>query len=290
MSNFPVSLTTPVPIALPSPLTNADGTRTAIIAGAPRMVNGSALLSLRLPRGLATTGVNGRYFLARCGVQNEAERWSNWQIYLRRPLFGVTAHPGLVTEEGDLWTLYLPQNGDPGYQWLLQQPVGQAVNLLGPLGKGFTLQPQSRNLLLLADAIRAPLLFTLIESLLDRGGRVTLLVYGDNAALATLMPLLSIPVEVRQATTEALWTEQIRELTPWADQIALALPNVQLPAVAALIRQQRFRVDANFAQALFEADLLCGVGACLACVVPVRNGGHTRACVHGPVMGLIEIA
>ena len=235
-------------------------------------------------------GVNGRYFLARCGVQNEAERWSNWQIYLRRPLFGVTAHPGLAAEEGDLWTLYLPLNNDPGYQWLLQQPVGQPINLLGPLGKGFTIQPQSRNLLLLTDAIRAPLLFTLIETMLDQGGRVTLLVHGDNEALATLMPLLSIPVEVHQATTEAMWTEQVRELTPWADQIALVLPNAQLPAAAALIRQHRFRVDANFAQALFEADLLCGVGACLACVVPVRNGGYTRACVHGPVMGLIEVA
>jgi len=290
MSNFPVSVTTPVPIALSSPLTNADGTRTAIIASPPRMVNESALLSLRLPGGLATTGVNGRYFLARCGVQNEAERWSNWQIYLRRPLFGVTAHPGLAAEEGDLWTLYLPLNGDPGYQWLLQQPLGQSINLLGPLGKGFALQPQSRNLLLLADAVRAPLLFTLIETLLDQGGRVTLLVSSTNEALATLMPLLPIPVEVRQATTEAMWTEQVRELTPWADQIALALPNAQLPAVAALIRQHRFRVDANFAQALFEADLLCGVGACLACVVPVRDGGYTRACIHGPVMALMEVA
>ncbi len=268
---------------------NDDGTRTAVVAAMPRVLNESALLSLKVPSGLATGGVNGRYWLARCGVQNEAERWSEWQIYLRRPLFGVTVRPGLTAAEGDTWECYLPLNGDPGYDWLLQQPVGQAINLLGPLGHGFTLQPNSRNLLLLTDAARAPLLFGLNDVMLDRGGRVTLLVQGTVEAITTLTPLLPIPVEVRQATTNDAWTTQIAELTPWADQVCVALPQGQLSTVASLIRQHRFRVDATFAQVLVEADLLCGVGACLACVVPVRDAGYTRACVHGPVMALTEI-
>ncbi|MFZ4660418.1 MAG: hypothetical protein ACOYNY_25635 [Caldilineaceae bacterium] len=286
MSTFPVSPTT----SLPTPVTNDDGTRTAVVAALPRVLNESAIISLKVPGGLATGGVNGRYWLARCGVQTEAERWSQWQIYLRRPLFGVTVRPGLTAEEGDTWECYLPLTGDPGYDWLLQQPVGQPINLLGPLGQGFTLQPNNRNLLLLTDAVRAPLLFGLSDAMLDRGGRVTLLVHGTVEALSPLTPLLPIPVEVRQATTETAWTEQIAELTPWADQVCVALPSGQLSTVAGLIRQHRFRVDATFAQVLVEADLLCGVGACLACVVPVKDAGYTRACVHGPVMALTEIA
>lgn len=284
MSDLPVSLTTSFPI----PATNADGTRTAIVAAPARVMNGSALLSLQMPFGLAAAGINGRYFLARCGVQNEEERRRNWQIYLRRPLFGVHVQPGFVTEEGETWELYLPLTDDPGYQWLLQQPVGQAINLLGPFGQGFTLQPSSRNLLLLTDAMRAPLLFTLIDAMLDQGGRVTLLVHGSGEEIASLTPLLPIAVEVRPATGAAMWEEQMGALTPWADQICLALPNIQLPVLAALIRQHRFRVDAGFAQALVEADLLCGVGACLACVVPTQKGGFTRACIHGPVMDLMD--
>jgi dihydroorotate dehydrogenase electron transfer subunit len=286
MSTFPVSPTT----SSPTPVTNDDSTRTAVVAALPRVLNESAIISLKVPGGLATGGVNGRYWLARCGVQTEAERWSQWQIYLRRPLFGVTVRPGLTAEEGDTWECYLPLTGDPGYDWLLQQPVGQPINLLGPLGQGFTLQPNNRNLLLLTDAVRAPLLFDLSDAMLDRGGRVTLLVHGTVEALTTLTPLLPIPVEIRQATTETAWTEQIAELTPWADQVCVALPQAQLSTVAGLIRQHRFRVDATFAQVLVEADLLCGVGACLACVVPVRDAGYTRACVHGPVMALTEIA
>lgn len=284
MSIIPVSPTTPLPT------TNDDGTRTAVVAAVARVLNESALLSVNVPAGLATGGVNGRYWLARCGVQTEAARWNEWQIYLRRPLFGVIARPGLTAAEGDTWECYLPLNGDPGYDWLLRQPVGQPINLLGPFGQGFTLQPNSRNLLLLTDAVRAPLLFGLCDTMLDQGGRVTLLIQGAAEAITTLTPLLPIPVEVRQATTEAAWTQQIAELTPWADQVCVALPHAHLSTVAGLIRQHRFRVDATFAQVLVEADLLCGVGACLACVVPVRDAGYTRACVHGPVMSLINIA
>jgi dihydroorotate dehydrogenase electron transfer subunit len=39
-----------------------------------------------------------------------------------------------------------------------------------------------------------------------------------------------------------------------------------------------------------DADLACGYGACLACVVPLANGSLTRACVHGPVFDLLELA
>lgn len=284
MSTLPVSLTTP----LPTPTTNSDGTRTAVIAAPARVLNESALLTLHLPTGLATGEINGRYFLARCGIQNEEERWSQWQIYLRRPLFGVQRQPSTVAGI-ERWELYLPLNDDPGYQWLLRQPVGQPLNLLGPLGQGFTRQPHSRNLLLLSDTTRAPLLFGLSNPLLDSGGRVTLLLRGAIEAVETLTPLLPIPVEVHHAPTAELWATQLAALLPWADQISVALPNAALPAVANLIRQHRLRLDNNFAQALWEADLLCGVGACLACVVPGRDGGYTRACIHGPVMDLMAM-
>jgi dihydroorotate dehydrogenase electron transfer subunit len=288
MYEFPVSL----PTSLPAPLNNDDGTRTAIIAAPARLLNESALLPVHLPGGLATTGVNGRYFLARCGIQDETTRWLDWQIYLRRPLFGMRKLMGHdpATDAGDRWVFHIPVNKDPGFRWLLQQPVGQTLNLLGPFGQGFTLQPQNRNLLLLADATRVPLLFALSEAMLDRGGRVTLLVRGNGEEISILTPLLPLPIEVRQATSATQWEEQIAELTPWADQIALALPKAQLPVVAGIVRRRRFRVEPGFAQALIEADLVCGVGACLACVVPVRDGGYTRACVHGPVMDLMTIS
>ena len=52
----------------------------------------------------------------------------------------------------------------------------------------------------------------------------------------------------------------------------------------------RLRLESGFALALVESDLACGYGACLACVVPLAGGSLTRACVHGPVFDLLELA
>jgi dihydroorotate dehydrogenase electron transfer subunit len=76
----------------------------------------------------------------------------------------------------------------------------------------------------------------------------------------------------------------------WADQLCAALPNHQYAELAHHIRTLRFQFDTTFAQVLVTSDLLCGVGACLACVVSTRNGGFTRACMHGPVFPLASIA
>jgi len=66
-------------------------------------------------------------------------------------------------------------------------------------------------------------------------------------------------------------------------------PIAGLARVAGLVRERRFRLEEGFAQALVEADLVCGVGACLSCVVPLSSGGLTRACTHGPVLDLVRL-
>jgi dihydroorotate dehydrogenase electron transfer subunit len=104
-----------------------------------------------------------------------------------------------------------------------------------------------------------------------------------------LVEHLPIAVEVRQAVTAAQWQQQLADTIRWADQIAVALPWATLPPLQQTIQQQRFRLEPGFVQALVPSDLVCGFGACLACVVPTRDGGYTRACVHGPVFDLTTL-
>ncbi|MCX6044748.1 MAG: hypothetical protein NT075_06505 [Chloroflexi bacterium] len=278
----------------------SDGTITAIIAAPPRRLHGATLLTLQMPDNLAQGIVGGRYFLVRCGAQTALEREEQWQFYLRQPLF-VASCGRVKQEQGEdqtdaearayeLWELILPDSQTPGYRWLAAQAEGASLNLLGPLGQGFTLLPQSRNLLVLATADRAAALLALIEPMLDRGGRVTLIVHTRGAATDNpLLPLLSIPVEVHLASTDAQWQQQITETLLWADQLCAAVPATMFQPLAEAIRQKRFRLEQEFAQVLVEADLACGIGACLACVIPVANGGYTRACVHGPVFDLTQL-
>lgn len=277
------------------PALNADGTLTACVVTPAYGLGSAQLITLELPTAVEPLNVGGRYFLVRCGAQSELERAEQWSIYLRRALFVAAASHALrtktqtdgseVEEKWGRWELLLGDPADPGQQWLAQLPVGATINLLGPLGQGYPLPARTRNLLLLTDEAHAPLLLPLIEPVLNRGGRVTLLL--DGATPPTdLLARLPIPVEVRLAATPAEWQHHLQETVRWADQLCAALPNPQYPALAETIRRLRFRLEPGFAQVLVQADLLCGVGACLACVIPLPDGSHTRACVHGPVFDL----
>jgi dihydroorotate dehydrogenase electron transfer subunit len=209
-------------------------------------------------------------------------------MYFRRPLFAVM--PARDQQESERWEFILSGDAMPGDRWLAELSPGATVNLIGPLGRGFTLQPLARNLLLLADLAHAPLLLATVEPMLNRGGQVTLLLRTDDKELHMLRTRLPIPVELRVASTENEWLQQAAETIRWADQICAALPDGSYSSLAGAIRKSRFRLDANFAQVFIQADLVCGVGACLACVTPLPNGSPTRVCVHGPVFDLAQLA
>lgn len=261
---------------------------TAPITGPIRWIAGAPCLPLRLPGGSATVEgpVAGRYFLARCAEEVDGER-TDWSIYLRRPLYAAQ-------QRGEEWLLYLPPDDDPGHGWLRRRGEGATVHLLGPLGNGFALPDSGCNLLLLADLTDNPgwlaLLLGLLEPMLDRGGRVTLLLRTDVPLDEAALSHLPIPVEVHSAPDETAWGQALSTAIPWADLVAAGLPRSRYGCLAQTIQARRFRLEEGFCQMLVQADILCGVGACLACVIPTANGGITRSCTHGPVFDLTRLA
>ena len=268
--------------------------------------------AVRLPADLVPQfgTIAGRYFLLRCSSAAGSEREGNWANLLRRPLCAC-GRQSLDREER--WQFYFPQGRsdedgkpvpgqakghsavDAGWAWLARRDLGDLLNLLGPFGNGFTLLPELQNLLLLADieddAAWFWRLLPLCEQALDRGGRVTVLIRAKSEeAVTDLMPFLPVQVEVRTATAKSQWLKQIGSTVGWADQVCAGVSPNLFGELLSIIRQSRFRVDRNFAQILVGADLLCGVGACLVCAIPRVRGGVTRACVHGPVFDLAELA
>lgn len=255
----------------------------------------STAITLALPNGTDARNPAGRFFLARCEDGNASTR--AWESLLRRPLFPIHVEPrGAQTH----WTFHLPTGSDASYQWLANRQPGDEIDLLGPLGTGFVMPQRSGALLLIADAQRAPLLFPLMHAMLDRGGRVSLLLKsaaheGTDTAerLTSLLGALPFAVEAR-VTTAIDFDGALVELTRWADQLCLALPFCDYAQIAQAVRVVRFRLREGIAQALVldnpAHSLPCGIGACLACLVPLANGSFTRACVHGPVFDLTRIA
>jgi dihydroorotate dehydrogenase electron transfer subunit len=287
------------------PVLLQDGTITAVVAAPPSVVNGSLYMALALPGRMDAEHPAGHFVLARCGAQSEWERAEQWSIYLRRPLYVAARAQAGQSGDSAVWQFCAPgaasgtansvagaAASDAGYAWLAQRRAGEAINLTGFHGNGFPLPPLVRRLLLLADAARLGLAAPLIDDALDRGNQVSLLLIEepqrplDVAALRATLPL---SVELRTLPMSD-WHNSIAPSLRWADQICLALPAHELPPLAEAIRQVRLRLESGFAFALVEADLACGYGACLACVVPLANGSLTRACVHGPVFDLLELA
>lgn len=284
----------------------ADGAINALVARPPRPIGGAYLLTLTVPASLQAAATPGSFVLVRCGAQTEQERAENWHFYARSPLFIAGRRPGsslalpsghaaresaAPSDEGaeELWEFVLLDRPGPAQQWLLARQSGERLNLLGPLGQGFRLAAQTRRLLLLSDSQRVSTLLPLADAALDQGGRVTLLVNDAAADAQLLMAHLPLAIEVRMTRSAPEWRQAVSEAVPWADQLAAALSHDAALALADQVRTLRMRPHADFAQALVEAELVCGYGACLACVVSLRNGGLTRACVHGPVMNLLEL-
>ncbi len=272
-----------------------DGTFDAAILAPPQPLSAQAArLAVRLP---AEAGpLAGRYFLARCGAQTPEERAERWEIYGRRALFAAGPPrpylPGDATEpSGVAIELLLPLDGDPGHRWLAALPAGAALNLVGPLGRGFpSADGGARNLLLAGDAARAAALLPLVDDALDRGGRVAFVYLAGADDPAPLIAALPLAVEVHACAGEAALAAALAAALPWADRLCAALPPSLSPLLAEAVRGARLRWDDGFALTLAQADLLCGTGACLACVVPTASGGMTRACVHGPVFDLKRLA
>lgn len=255
----------------------------------------ASVLAVGLPARLRQQHAGGRYFLARCGAQTMAERTENWQIYLRRPLFVCRMQSQLaeIDEETgfDRWDLVVPPGDDPGHVWLRARNPGETVNLIGPLGNGFSLGQGVRNLLVLTEPDRLALLLPVIDQMLDSNGRVTVAIRDQSGGNPTpLLALLPLAVEVHHVQSGEHWRQVLSETIAWADQICATLPHTDYAALAETIRQRRFRLESDFAHILVQAELACGIGACLACVVPTANGSVTRACVHGPVLDLARLA
>ena len=280
------------PTAGPTPQSHDDGTVSAVVLQPVFESGGAVLLTLALPPLTLTPPLSGRYWLVRCGAHNEFERQEAWSFTLRQPL--MLASADAATDEAAAvdftrCVVVAPPFAEGGARWLAALPAGSLVNLLGPFGQGFSLNETTRNLLLATDLAHLPLLSSLIDHALDRNLRVTLVMPKPALTADELRSRLPLAVELHLTADDTEWRQALTETMRWADQLMAALPNAAYVDLAQVVRSQRMRAQTGFAQVLVAADLVCGVGACLACTIPLADGSLTRACMHGPVFDLLHL-
>jgi len=204
-----------------------------------------------------------------------------------------------------------------GTDWFTRLRPGDAVDMLGPLGRPFEVDPRSRHLLLVAGGLGIAGVRMLADEAIRDGRKVVLLFGAASAAEVYPSSLLPDEVEYIVATDDGSLghrgyvTDLVPDYEAWADQAFACGPAPMLAALARLAtgRRQRLgvaklgrkrggRVDPvgspaarrkAFLQVSMEQNMGCAVGACLGCVVMSASGQPQRVCREGPVFAAEEL-
>ena len=234
-------------------------------------------------------------------------------LILRRPFSFNTVDPatGVIT-------IHFRAVGR-GTDWFTHLRSGDTVDMLGPLGRPFEVDPRSRHLLLIAGGLGIAGVRMLADEAIRDGRQVVLLFGAATAAEVYPSNLLPDEVEYVVATDDGslghpgFVTELVPDYEAWADQAFACGPAPMLAAVARLAAGRRERLGVAklgrkraggrrsdpvgspaarrkaFLQVSMEQNMGCAVGACLGRVVMSASGQPQRVCREGPVFAAEEL-
>jgi dihydroorotate dehydrogenase electron transfer subunit len=178
-----------------------------------------------------------------------------------------------------------------GTLWLSGLKKGSSLDLVGPSGNGFTIDPAANKLLLIAGGIGiAPLRF-LAEFALLQGKDVTLLLGARTKSGIIPDNLLPAGAKVVLATEDGSLGEKdtiiniVPEYIDWADQLFACGPKAMYQA---LDKQMKTYPRERNVQVSLEVRMGCGTGICYSCSIKTQQG-MKRVCKEGPVYNIRDI-
>lgn len=176
--------------------------------------------------------------------------------------------------------------------------AGDAVDLLGPMGNGFCVAPNTRRIFMVGGGIgAAPLVFLAGSLKKDRlcAAHVQVFIGGKTKGDLPAMDAFSdMGFAVNAATEDGSFGSQglvtglmeraIKESPP--DLICACGPMGMLQVVAC--QAQKYKIPC---QVSIETLMACGMGACLGCAVARSNadGSYFHACKDGPVFDALSL-
>lgn len=210
----------------------------------------------------------------------------NGSQLLRRPISVCTCGS---EKDGDLVDIVFQIRGE-GTRWLADRQEGDKLDVLGLLGNGFQMIPGGRYLLA-GGGIGVPPLYGCAQL---SGGRARAVLGFRSRDQVILSDTFAATCESVDLCTDdgslgrrGFVDGQVREILEQDKNFTAVLacgPKPMLKGVA--------RVAAEFGipcQVSMEERMGCGVGACLVCATPMKNGAMKHVCKDGPVFRAEEV-
>ena len=232
------------------------------------------------PKALAATP--GQFFHLLCPSPDEGELW------FRRPqsIYRVARSSGRVE--------FLYKVVGRGTKGLATLEPGDTLNMLGPLGVGFTLEPHWKNVVVLGRGVGLATMAPISQLASERGVRVTAILSARSKELAmaadlfesvgTVIKVLDTDGSSAVENVEAILRRLIAEKK--ADAFFTCGSNRLMQLMKRLGREHGIP-----GQMAMEQIMACGLGPCYICVRTFEVAGKLemrRVCVEGPVFDLQE--
>ena len=197
--------------------------------------------------------------------------------YLRRP---ISIHD--VDYQQHEISLLVLQVGE-GTRHLADLECGDKVNMVYPLGHGYTMPAMTERVLLIGGGVGIAPLYYFAKRMKDMGMHPALLLCGktksDLPRLEEYQKIGDVYVTTEDGscgekgitTAHSLWKEQ------QFDRLYVCGPKRMMHAVADIAKERNIECEVSL-----ENLMACGLGACLCCVEDTVDG-HVCVCKEGPV-------
>ena len=216
---------------------------------------------------------------------------------LRRPL---SIHR-IDKEKGEIYILF--QVVGEGTKLLAQKEVGDNLDILGPIGNGFNIYPESKKIMIIGGGIGVAPLLALCEESTREGKEVRVLIGALKKELVIGEEnFRKSGAKVDVATDDGsykykglvtdLLEGSIRE--GWlADQIFACGPKLMLRKIVDISLDSHINCQVSL-----EERMACGIGACLGCVCKIKTKDKKedkvkyefkRVCIDGPIFEGSEV-
>lgn len=211
------------------------------------------------------------------------------QPFLRRPMSLYGADPVRRQVE------FLYKVTGAGTRGLDMLKIGDRLDIMGPLGTGFTLDPTWRNIVVVARGAGLATLAPLARAARVNGTRIT-------AVLSARRPDLLVSVELFQSQGADVIAVTDAEATSGPANVERILRRLiaegHCDAFFTCGSSRLMRVQQRLArefglpgQVAMEQQMACGIGLCYCCVRDFNVDGEIvsrRVCWDGPVFDLME--